>query len=219
MVCPPCGHSILFPDEQVAMITDPIANATEGSGTGAPVGYCLVENQPRCYFQLGSAYCPAPGESVGPRLRGGGWSEVAPRAYGAPHDNTTDNQHTPKTASGSKWTDNYISWVERTSQVFTNAARCAMRDMMHTFSHILPLSKRSIVLTCHLAQSALIGRIPASTRPTSGPSTTGARPTPARWGHAPRCATAPIRSRRPRSRARSWATLPAPSNTTPAPSA
>lgn len=68
------------------MIPDPTVNATEGSGPGAPVGYCLVENHPRCYFQLGSAYCPAP-------------------------------------ASGTKWTDNYMSWLERTSQVLTNAAR------------------------------------------------------------------------------------------------
>ncbi len=52
---------ILFPEDKAAVVPDLYANATEGTGPGAPVGYCLVENQPRCYFQLGSAYCPAPG--------------------------------------------------------------------------------------------------------------------------------------------------------------
>lgn len=101
-------------------LPDPTVNATEGSGTGAPVGYCLVENQPRCYFMLGSAYCPAPSTS-------GEWSglhwEGLESLANSPNAYIHTYVHTHATASGIKWTNEYMSWVERTSQVLTNAAR------------------------------------------------------------------------------------------------
>jgi hypothetical protein len=37
--------------------------ARGGTGAQSPKGYSLVEDQPRCYFTLGSAYCAQPGGS------------------------------------------------------------------------------------------------------------------------------------------------------------
>lgn len=36
---------------------------TDEAPGGAPSGYTMVEDAPRCYVTLGPEYCPAPGEN------------------------------------------------------------------------------------------------------------------------------------------------------------
>lgn len=61
------------------------ADTRDGTGPESPKGYSLVEDRPKCYFTLGSDYCPAAANNV--------------------------------------WTNAYMSYLERTSQVLANAAR------------------------------------------------------------------------------------------------
>ncbi|GAB5033699.1 wsc domain-containing protein [Nannochloropsis oceanica] len=76
-----------FPAEQngSSMQEQDVVMPRGGTGATSPKGYSLVEDRPRCYFTLGSNYCPAAPNNI--------------------------------------WTNSYVSYLERTSQVLANAAR------------------------------------------------------------------------------------------------
>lgn len=51
------------PEPAAAAVVE-VVEARDGTGAESPKGYSLVEDAPRCYFQIGQAYCPQPGACV-----------------------------------------------------------------------------------------------------------------------------------------------------------
>jgi hypothetical protein len=80
------AHRTTIPPEgENTQENEDTAMPRDGTGAESPKGYSLVEDRPKCYFTLGSDYCPAAPNNV--------------------------------------WTNSYMSYLERTSQVLANAAR------------------------------------------------------------------------------------------------